>query len=115
MVSSLGGTDKRKDNQMLSMEHLISIEKLDSLLSQNTLRKKKHILIVDTRTSNEYLKGHIPGSINIDLMQFHWLDTSFTGIKQFNRQTRLLLSNIGVGNKEIVIFYDNTSGPSAAR
>ena len=93
----------------------MSIQNLNSLLSHNAKGQTKNLLIVDTRPFNDYLKGHIPSAINIDLMQFHWLDTSITGIKQFNRQSRLLLSNLGIQNKEKVIFYDDTSGPTAAR
>ena len=72
-------------------------------------------VIVDTRSFKAYKKGHIPGAINIDLFQLHWFDTSKRGIKDFNRQTRLLLSNIGIRRKSHVIFYDDVSGISAAR
>ena len=73
------------------------------------------LLLVDTRPFSEYSMGHIQGAINIDLFQFHWLDSSKVGIKQFVRQSRILLSNIGVRNEKLVVFYDNISGMSAAR
>lgn len=104
-----------KSKQKPSREYLISTENLNSIISKKHTKKQKHILTVDTRPFRDYLDGHIPGSINLDFMQFHWLDTSATGIKQFNRQSRHLLRNIGVGNKDRVVFYDDTSGPSAAR
>jgi thiosulfate/3-mercaptopyruvate sulfurtransferase len=72
-------------------------------------------IIVDARSFGEYKKGHIPGAVNIDLFQLHWFDTSKKGIKDFNRQTRILLSNIGIKRKSLVIFYDEISGVSAAR
>jgi len=75
----------------------------------------KDLLLVDTRPFREYSIGHIQGAVNIDLFQFHWLDTSKVGIKQFIRQSRLLLSNIGVRTEKPVVFYDNVSGMSAAR
>ena len=53
--------------------------------------------------------------MNIDLFQLHWFDTSKRGIKDFNRQTRILLSNTGIQRESEVIFYDNVSGVSAAR
>jgi thiosulfate/3-mercaptopyruvate sulfurtransferase len=53
--------------------------------------------------------------VNLDLFQFHWIDTSESGIKEFVRQSRILLPNIGVRNKKSVVFYDNVSGMSAAR
>lgn len=76
---------------------------------------KSQAIIVDARTFGEYKKGHIPGAVNFDLFQLHWFDTSKRGIKDFNRQTRILLSNIGVKKKSQVIFYDDVSGVSAAR
>jgi len=79
------------------------------------LNNSKDLLLVDTRPFSEYSIGHIQGAVNIDLFQFHWLDTSKVGIKQFVRQSRLLLSNIGVRNEKSVLFYDNVSGMSAAR
>jgi thiosulfate/3-mercaptopyruvate sulfurtransferase len=71
--------------------------------------------VVDTRPFSEYKNGHVPGAINIDLFQLHWFDTSKRGIKDFNRQSRLLLSNIGVTKDSKVIFYDTVSGISSAR
>ena len=84
------------------------------LYNQIGLSKSRPI-IVDARCFGEYKKGHIPGAINIDLFQLHWFDTSKRGIKDFNRQTRILLSNIGIKKKSQVVFYDNVSGISAAR
>ena len=72
-------------------------------------------IIIDTRSFSEYKTGHIPGAINVDLFQLHWFDTSKRGIKDFNRQTRILLSRIGIQGESHVIFYDNVSGISAAR
>lgn len=79
------------------------------------LVKSDDLLLVDARPFTEYSKGHIQGAINIDLFQFHWLDTSKIGIKEFVRQGRILLSNIGLTNKKIVVFYEDISGMSAAR
>ncbi len=81
---------------------------------QSMLGSEK-LLLVDTRPFSDYAESHIPGAVNIDLMQFHWIDTSKQGIAQFNKQTKILLSNIGVLRNKFVIFYDYASGPSAAR
>ncbi len=93
------------------MKLVISADELHSLIEKDS----KNLLVVDARSFAEYAQGHVPGAVNIDLMQFHWIDTSKEGIRQFNRQTRMLLSNIGVSKERIVVFYDNVSGPSAAR
>jgi thiosulfate/3-mercaptopyruvate sulfurtransferase len=91
---------------------------VDLLISTKELARnlKTHkLLLVDTRSFLEYSQGHIPGAINIDLIQFHWIDTSKAGVREFIRQSRIILSNIGIKSGKHVIFYDNESGMSAAR
>ena len=93
---------------------------LNLLISAKDLHKqvnksKNRNVIIDTRSFSEYKNGHIPGAINVDLFQLHWFDTSKRGIKDFNRQTRILLSRIGIQGGSDVIFYDNVSGISGAR
>jgi thiosulfate/3-mercaptopyruvate sulfurtransferase len=92
---------------------VINAESLNALLNDKSKRKK--MIIVDVRTFADYIRGHIPGAINVDLMHFHWIDTSKTGISQFNKQTRILLSNLGLSKEMKVIFYEGSSGPTAAR
>jgi thiosulfate/3-mercaptopyruvate sulfurtransferase len=77
--------------------------------------KSAKLLLIDTRSFKEYHSGHILGAINLDLFQFHWLDTSNRGIDEFERQSKILLSNMGVKNNQTIVFYDNNSGMSAAR
>jgi thiosulfate/3-mercaptopyruvate sulfurtransferase len=77
--------------------------------------KKSDLLIVDTRHYSDYAAGHLPDAINLDLVQFHWIDTSNEGISQFQRQMKILLSNIGITKNKFVVFYDNISGMIAAR
>lgn len=79
----------------------------------NHLQSK--LILVDTRAFNEYAQGHIPGAVNIDLMQFHWLDTTRQGIVQFNKQMKLLLNYLGIDSSSHVVFYDRISGPTASR
>jgi len=92
---------------------VINANNLNSLLCDK--RKKKKMVIVDVRNFAEYAQGHIPGAINVDLMHFHWHDTSKPGISQFNKQMRILLSNLGLTKGMLVIFYENASGPTSAR
>ena len=88
---------------------MVSTSHLHSML------RNKNLLIVDARPFSDYADSHIPGAVNLDLIQFHWIDTSKQGIAQFNKQSRLLLSNIGVSKDKFVVFYDDISGLSAAR
>jgi len=91
---------------------IISTQELYKLVKN---KKQDNILVIDTRSFSEYKEGHVPGAINIDLFQLHWFDTTTRGIKDFNRQCRLLLSNIGVRMDSMVVFYDNISGISSPR
>src|SRR6476620_7425016 len=79
------------------------------------LVRHDNILLVDTRPFGEYSQGHVKGAVNIDLFQFHWNDTSKRGIRDFEHQSRILLSNLGVKKSQEVVFYDNVSGMSSAR
>lgn len=91
---------------------------MDLIISAPELRRmlgSRSLLIVDTRPYSSYAESHIPGAVNIELMQFHWIDTSKRGIAQFNIQAKLLLSNIGVSKNKTAVFYDDISGMSAAR
>lgn len=88
---------------------LISTKELDSILNNSD------ILIIDTRSFKEYSEGHIPGAVNLDLFAFHWVDTSKEGIENFNKQTRMLFSFVGITEEKKIIFYDEVSGMLAAR
>jgi thiosulfate/3-mercaptopyruvate sulfurtransferase len=89
----------------------ISTSKLQSLY----LEKSDNLIVVDTRPYSDYVIGHLPNAVNVDLAQFHWIDTSREGISQFNKQMKILLSNIGIKRSKFVIFYDNISGIFSAR
>lgn len=94
----------------MSLELLISSKELYKLI-----KNQDNILVIDTRSFLEYKNGHIPGAVNIDLFQIHWFDTTKRGIRDFNRQCRLTLSNLGTKRHNRVIFYDNVSGIAASR
>ena len=72
-------------------------------------------LLVDTRPHAEYARGHIPGAVNLDLFAFHWADTSASGLEAFTRQSARLMSFCGAGGASRTVFYDSTSGMTAAR
>lgn len=88
---------------------LISTTELDAILNDPNL------IIADTRSFKEYSDSHIPGAVHLDLFAFHWIDTAKEGIKNFNNQTRHLLSFLGVTPEKKVVFYDVVSGMLAAR
>jgi thiosulfate/3-mercaptopyruvate sulfurtransferase len=100
----------RKSQNQFILSLLTSTSELNQMLN-----KSEDLLLVDTRPFTEYSIGHISGAINVDLFQFHWIDTSKRGIRDFEYQCRILLSNMGVKKSQQVVFYDDVSGMSSAR
>jgi len=88
------------------------------IINTSTLESKlgqPNLLVIDTRSFKEYSEGHIPGSVNLDLFAFHWIDTTKQGIENFNKQTEMIFSFVGINSQKKVVFYDNVSGMLAAR
>lgn len=86
-----------------------------STTNLNSILHDSNIVIIDTRSFKEYLEGHIPGAVNLDLFAFHWIDTTKEGIENFNRQTETLFSFVGITLEKKIVFYDDVSGMLAAR
>ena len=86
-----------------------------STINLNSILRDSNIVIIDTRSFQEYSDGHIPGAVNLDLFAFHWIDTTKEGIEHFNRQTEMLFSFVGITPEKKVVFYDEISGMLAAR
>jgi thiosulfate/3-mercaptopyruvate sulfurtransferase len=89
--------------------HIISFDEASKLL------KDRDTVFVDTRNYWKYVKGHIPGAVNLELYAFHWFDTSREGLETFAREMAQLLGAYGINNKKQVVFYENDSGYDAAR
>ena len=88
---------------------LISTQELEKIIHEDS------ILIVDARSYKDYSKGHIPGSVSLDLFSFHWSDTSEKGVVSFGEHMRKILSYAGIDENKKIIFYDNVTGMLAAR
>ena len=88
---------------------LISTAELEKIIDDSNL------ILIDTRSFQEYSKGHIKNAVNLDLFSFHWIDTSQDGISSFNEQFTKIFSRIGISDGKNVVFYDNVSGMLAAR
>ena len=79
------------------------------------IKDDPNLLLIDTRSFKEYSEGHIPGSVNLDLFSFHWIDSSKKGIESFNSHMSKIFSFVGITDQKKVVFYDNVSGMLAAR
>jgi len=89
------------------------------MLTSTTELKKiiddPNLILIVTRSFQEYSQGHITNAVNLDLFSFHWIDTSQNGISSFNEQFEKIFSQVGVSEEKKVVFYDNVSGMLAAR
>jgi len=79
------------------------------------IKDDPNLLLIDTRSFKEYSEDHIPGSVNLDLFSFHWIDTTKQGMDSFKNHFQRIFSFVGVNNQKKVVFYDDVSGMLAAR
>jgi thiosulfate/3-mercaptopyruvate sulfurtransferase len=81
------------------------------IIDTNWLEKNKNIenlVIIDTRKSEEYAKGHIENAVNIPKKM--WFQGEVNGIKKYYNtpnQTQKLLQNAGIKEDSLVVFYSN--------
>jgi len=72
-----------------------------------------NLLLIDTRSFQEYSNGHISNSVNLDLFSFHWIDTSKEGelVKALMNNFAIAISlglQYGVPLDEFINAYVNT-------
>ncbi len=88
---------------------LVSAEELISKLDDDS------ICIVDTRPTHEYVAGHIPGAIHLDLYGISLNDTSEKPFKAFMWMVAYLFQQRGIDPTQTIVWYENLSGVRAAR
>jgi thiosulfate/3-mercaptopyruvate sulfurtransferase len=90
----------------------------DLLWSISTLKDRLEdgsVRIVDTRPVYEYVVGHIPGAINLDVYGISLADTRPAPFVSFMTMYAYLLGSRGIGSDQTVVFYENNSGMRSAR
>ncbi|MEH2086067.1 sulfurtransferase [Nostoc sp.] len=89
----------------MNIKLLISPQSLTFLLAQ----KSSKIVIIDTRTPEEYAISHIPQSINIRAFFTYLLDSSYpAGLKKLQEYFAQILSGVGISGAEWLIVYEDT-------
>lgn len=73
------------------------------------------VYIVDTRPVHEYVEGHIPGAVHLDVVGLSLNDTRREPFVAFMWTYSYLFRSRGIGTDQAVVFYDNISGTAAAR
>ena len=73
------------------------------------------ICIVDVRPTHEYVSGHIPGALHLDLYGISLNNTGREAFDAFMWTLAYLMGSRGIGSDATVVFYENDSGMRAAR
>ena len=88
---------------------LISAEELMRGLDDSS------ICLVDVRPTHEYVEGHIPGAIHLDLFAISLSDTSEQVFDAFMWTIAYLFKDRGIDPTKTIVWYENESGVKAAR
>ncbi len=96
---------KGYDNPQLVM----SSEELKRNLGDKTL------CIVDTRPTHEYVQGHIPGALHLDLFGLSLINTRKETMDTFMWMIAYLFQQRGLDPTKTIIWYENISGTKASR
>jgi len=79
---------------------LIETEELGRRLGEAPLT------IVDTRSKEEYAKGHIPGAVNLGFQALDDLEANKQGLPIAASKAEELFSGLGIGEDTLVVTYD---------
>jgi len=71
--------------------------------------------IVDTRPTHEYIQGHIPGALHLDLFGLSLINTRKETLDTFMWMIAYLFQQRGIDPAKTIIWYDNISGIYASR
>lgn len=81
---------------------LITPAELDAKIKQN-----EDLVVIDTRTPEEYAAGHLPGAVNLREI-FSFLATSTPdGIQHLQKTFTDLFGSVGVSGDETVVIYED--------
>ena len=88
---------------------VISAEELKSKLDDETL------CIVDTRPTHDYVRGHIPGALHLDLFGLSLIRTDKEALETFMWMIAYLFQQRGLDPTKTIIWYEDISGICASR
>jgi thiosulfate/3-mercaptopyruvate sulfurtransferase len=72
-------------------------------------------VLIDTRNTDEFMQGHIPGAVPFSNYDVLVPDTSLDAMRAFAEAMVHRFSTAGVNNERQVIVYDDDTGKFAAR
>jgi thiosulfate/3-mercaptopyruvate sulfurtransferase len=92
------------------LSSLIEIQTLEQLKEQG-----ENLILVDVRPETEFVKGHIPGAVNIWRTELENSDYPYGGMAPDAANFAVVLGKKGVSDKMKLILYDEKGGVEAAR
>ncbi len=72
-------------------------------------------LVIDVRSTADYVRGHIPGAVHFDIYGISLNDTRPEPLSAFMWMVSYLLAHRGVAYDKSVVFYQENSGFKSAR
>jgi len=75
---------------------------------------KDRVIVADTRTEQQYLQGHIPGAVWIDISGLG-ARTSESALPLLHQELTARFSALGITGAEQVVFYDESMGVKAPK
>lgn len=88
---------------------VISAEELKGTLDDQTY------CLVDTRPTYEYIQGHIPGALHLDLFGLSLIDTRKETFDTFMWMIAYLFQQRGLDPSKPIVWYEDISGTRASR
>ncbi len=88
---------------------IISAAELKEALSDETF------CIVDTRPTYEYMRGHIPGALHLDLFGLSLINTRKETFDAFMWMIAYLFQQRGLDPRKPIVWYEDISGTRASR
>ncbi len=80
----------------------------------NAHLKARDIIVADTRSEQQYLQGHIPGAVWIDISTVN-VRTAESALPLLHQELAAKFSALGIAGAEQVIFYDENMGTKAPK
>ncbi len=88
---------------------------INSEYFKTMLDKNQPISIVDVRPKDAYLKGHMPGAVNIWRTDLESRNYPYYGMALDAESMKSVLGKLGIASKQTVVLYDDRGGVEAAR
>lgn len=97
-----------------SLDHLSPVIEAGELADLQP-GNKEELLIVDVRTTEQCIDGHIPGAVMLDYSELVRQDGPAIGLLPDAEHLSRVLSNIGLRENHHVVAYNDDNGSHAAR